>query len=176
VARRKIASLLAEWRQEAEAQAEFDDWRHSFDGHRQAIEIALRRLEEALDLEAFAGEVYGRDGIPAWMRQGSHRTFLAGIAKRTSDPVETARVVSFSHSVLTTDEDAAARITSLFERAQSIPRLYPGPGMAPVAASHLWALQDFRSWPSFAGEGNLGPLGWLPAESDPARRSGPSGN
>jgi 5-methylcytosine-specific restriction protein B len=168
--RRKIASMLAEWRHDEGAQAEFAEWRHTFDGHRPAVEAALVRLEETSDLVAFGREVYGRGGIPSWMRQGSHRTFLAGIAQRTSDPVESARVVAHAYRLPDSEEAAAERITLLFEHAQTIPNLYPGPGMAPVAASHVWALQDFWSWPSFAGEGSFHVLGWLTPESDPGRR------
>lgn len=122
--------------------------------NKQAVNDALARLRSSGDLNAFAEALSGFPNPPPWLKQGAHRTFLGTLADRAGSPNAPA-IVADAYEVPHSDIEAEAKIDALFALADETERMYPGPGFAPLATSHVWCMQD-PEWP------------WLSPNAEPA--------
>ena len=111
-----------------------------------SLSAAIDRLTADRDLKQFSRALANLPNPPSWFKQGAHRTFVGTIADRAESP-EAASVIADAFSPPSDDVDAARKISGLFELAEGVERLYPGPGFAPLAASAMWAFDDPDRWP-----------------------------
>lgn len=169
--RGKYAQIRGQWLLDAEAQ---EGWAESQAGRAPAGPKAiavLDQLGQTGDLHAFAKAVRSEPGFPGHLRQGAHNTFLVGIAKN-ADGTEASEVVEAAYRAPTSDKEAAAKVDELVALAESLGSgRQPAPGMAPLAASCFWELQDQAWAPLWASaEQGLRRLGWYEQLSTPSAR------
>lgn len=172
--RAKLKQILGAFRNDADAWAQFeqmrDQWREAAEQARQL----LAQLDAERDLTLFSRGIRQADRLPEHMRRGSHQQFINGIARRASDDpqIAAARVLG-AYSTPGSPQDAVRKIGDLIALVNEIRKSgHPAPGMAPLATSVFWALQDRGTWPPLhtSAEAPLRTLGWLDPSDDQGER------
>jgi 5-methylcytosine-specific restriction protein B len=139
-----LAAVVEEWR--ATNPSEPFSQESSWLENRDAVTSALDRLNATGDLSAFSVAIAAAPNQPPWFKVGAHKSFLGTLADRATRP-DAATTIHSAFSAPVDRADAAAKINSLIALAEETERLYPGPGFAPLALSHVWCFQDPDSWP-----------------------------
>ena len=173
--RLRLEQLASSWRQEVEADNAKERRPYDADTVRRrsrAVSALLDELAATRDLGAFAAAVRASDLVFPHVRTGAHQKFLRGLAAAAEDPVEAARLVERVYRVPSSWEVALAGVRELAEFAAATGGPgYPAAGMAPLAASSFWHMQEPGWLPLYESvERVLKAWGWLQTSDDAAER------
>ncbi len=159
--RGKYEQIKRNWLLDAEAQEKWSAEQARSELAKGQATTLLDQLRESGDVSAFARGAGLAADFPDHLTRGAHNTFLLAIAKHAKG-TDAGEVLESAYRTPTSAEEAGGKIDALVELAQSIGSAsQPAPGMAPLAASCFWQLQDPGWAPLWASaENGLRKLGW----------------
>ncbi|MCB0960861.1 MAG: AAA family ATPase [Acidimicrobiales bacterium] len=169
--RLRYASVLPGWLDDDEAQARFTARVAARAGAQALAVAAVDALTSSNDLQAF-GLALGDGAFPQQTRQGSHRTFVAHVAKHAGADPAVAAAMAEAYRAPANDEEARSKIEALSEAIAGVPGIAGGyVSMVPAATSVFWSLQDAAWAPLWAStEDQLRQLGWHNPPATPGDR------
>lgn len=170
----RYEAIREAWAADEDAQRAFASAVEKLEGSRLLAEHLLEELGQSHDLAIFRSRVANSSDFPQQLNRGAHPNFLAHAVNKAGDSVDAiAGVVASTYRAPTDTEAAAAQISQLhsaYRRLTDVAESYVG--MAPLAASVYWSLQDHERWPPLwaSVEEVLTRLGWHSVPADPADR------